>query len=96
MPNILIVGFDKNVVENVWVNVAAIVCQLGLGGDAIVTIVPADTKWCDNPVPAPYLVVRDTDLEGARKIANALHRRLNLDIEYEKIAGFLAAVPSAS
>jgi hypothetical protein len=38
---------------------------------------------------APYLIVRDTSVDRAMKIAKALNKELNIEIEVESIYAFL-------
>ena len=91
MPNICIIGLPKRETKKTRKRIETIVENLGFGADAITTIVPADTKGCNNTPSAPYLVVRDTNITRAATIAKALNNELKLDVEYEEISGFLAS-----
>ena len=92
MPNIMIVGFPKERAAEIQRQVDVVTERLDCSYDAMTTIVPSLTKYCDkehNGLGTPYLVVRDTDLGRAVNIAKALNEELCLDVEYERIDGFL-------
>jgi len=91
MPNIVLVGFDKNRVKWVQERTDFIIRNMGLSDDAITTILPAETKLCRNKSPAPFLIVRGTNGRKIRKIAKALHFDFNADVEVEKINGFFSS-----
>jgi len=95
MPNIVIVGLMQKEAQTIRKRVEIIVEKLNYGTDAITTILETGTKtkWCNSENRAPYLIVRDTAVTRAREIAMALNEELNLDVEYEKLDGFLAARP---
>lgn len=92
MPNIIIVGFEPLEALVIRDKVDEVLKNWGKADDSISTILPTKTKWCSNGSRAPYLVVRHTSLKQARLVASALHLELNLDIEVEKIDGFLTSI----
>lgn len=93
MANILIIGFMQKEALTIRDKVDTVVRKIGESSDTVTTILGAGTKtkWCKNNARAPYLVVRNTKIERARKIAEALNKELKLDVEYEQINGFLVA-----
>ena len=93
MANVLIVGFEKLESRVVRDKVDAVIKKMGKAHDAISTILPAETKWCGSHSHAPYLIVRHTKLKEAKTVAIALNKALNLEVEFDKVDGFLASVP---
>ncbi len=96
MHNILIIGFKKKEAMKIRKTVDAVIKKIGLIHDGVTTIIPATVKCCHMNKRAPYLLVRNTKIEKAYEIAKALHAKLNLDIEFEQIGGFLEAKPPAA
>ena len=90
VSNILIVGFHPHSAEAVRESVENILKQINKADDAITTILPANTKWCIRAGEAPYLVVRNTDLDEAITIAAVLNAGIKVDVECEKIDHFFA------
>jgi hypothetical protein len=92
MPNILIIGFKNKEAKEIRKKVDKILVEdLSRSHDAMTTILSAKTKWCRDDARSPYLLVRNTSLAAAKAIAAVIHRKLDhVDIEYDKIDGFLA------
>ena len=89
MPNIVIVGRSS---LGICDEISAVVAQLGISlQDAVITYSPE--LCCISMAPgnhdSPYLIVRDTNPEEGRMIAEALNKGLKMDVEWEIIAGFL-------
>ena len=94
MPNICIVGFEVRQAELIRTFIDQIMHELEKDKDAITTLVEEETRRCHFSTPAPYLVVRDSNLDEAKMIAETLRTELNVDVEYQKIDGFLLADPN--
>jgi hypothetical protein len=92
LPNILIVGFGGEACT-VRGEVEVVLHDLGVAEDAITTIVQAETQFCESKDSAPYLVVRNTDGSKAEAMARELNKRLNHDVEVEKIDWFFPKAP---
>jgi hypothetical protein len=88
----MLIGFNEDEVDTLRPQIERLVRDLGESHDAITTSIPAITKWCDRDKRAPYLLVRNTKLSRARRIAEEIHRVLDIDVEYEKIGGFIAQI----
>ena len=95
MPNIMIFGFKREEAVKIRRSVEVVLKKIETIHDGITTIIPATTKCCHMNKQAPYLLVRDTKIDKAYKIAEALHAKLNLDTEFEQI-GFIEAKPPAA
>ncbi len=93
MPNVILVGFKKPILEYLLDNVINVLNSIGHSSDAIVTVIPADTKTChlkrSERCASPYMIVRDTKGDKAKNIALALNEILGYDVEWMTIGGFL-------
>ena len=92
MANIVLVGFNPHEGVAMREIIEDTLRDMGKAKDAVTTILPADTKWCDKPNRAPYLIVRDISHADAVAIATTLNAKVNMDVEYETI-GFLPSTP---
>ncbi len=92
MPNIGIKADNLEAAMKIRNVVDSLMVQMGLAGDAITTIELVTTKHCDSEKTAPYTVVRDSNAEEAKRIADALSAVLpEEDIEIEQaLIGFIA------
>jgi hypothetical protein len=89
LPNIVIIGRSS---LGICDEITAIVTQLGIDPkDGVITYSP--DICCISMMPdnhdSPYLIVRDTDPERCQRIAQALNKELNIDVEWQTIAGFI-------
>lgn len=93
MPNVILVGFKKPILEYLLENVVTVLNSIGHSSDAIITVIHADTQTChpgkDERCASPYMIVRDTKGDEAKSIALALNGILGYDVEWMTIDGFL-------
>lgn len=89
MPNIEIYGVAPNrSLEDLQAAIEKVVRDLGLEAQFITTFVPAMTKRGGSDVPASYLRVCDTDRVRGRRIAVALAKDLEVEVELLVLDGF--------
>lgn len=95
MPNIHIVGFSKKKAHTIRERINKVLQEIGEDHDACTTIISAEVRWCSpgKKGSAPYLQVCNTNLDRCAKIAMALNKKLNLDVEFSWLDGFLGAKP---
>ena len=88
MPNIVIIGDDKNFTRK---KIAKVVAKLGVSEtDGVITYGRIGLNCVDmTGKSAPYLIVRDTNKGRCMKIATALNKQLNVDVEVENLVAFL-------
>lgn len=89
LPNVVIIGRSS---LGICEEISAIVARLGINlEDAVITYSPE--LCCISMTPenrdSPYLIVRDTNPERGKLIAEALNKGLSIDVEWEIIAGFI-------
>ena len=92
MSNILIVGFDPSGAIRVRREINDWVVANPRFGSSVTTIVNAEVRPCKfkrEDKAIPYLVVRDSDEDRAWTLARLLNEKLNLDVEAERLLGFL-------
>ena len=85
MANIILMGFPKPEAEKLRDRIDAIMEQNGWAtpGESATVILDAETRWCGNKQPAPYLIVQHSKVHMAEAIGIALHATLNLDTQIE-------------
>jgi hypothetical protein len=94
MPNIQICGVsDPQRVEILKQNIDLAMLRLGLGGDAVTSIIPMAVESCDGKrTPMPYLRVCSTDADEIRRILDVMKRAgLAIDVEWFVLGGFVPA-----
>lgn len=88
MPNIVVVGRSS---LGICDEISKIVTSLGVNpSDGVITYSPelCCIDMTESHKECPYLIVRDTDRERGEKIARALNRELDIDVELEVLTGF--------
>lgn len=99
MANVLIVGFEAREASAIREMVDDILAKIKESYDSSTTIIPAEARF-HRKIPsgerggrknAAYIWVRNTKLSRAKRIAVALQKGLNLDVEYDQIGGFIPA-----
>ena len=88
MPNILIMGFGKKA-ESKRSQIEKILKSLDHSDDSVTTIINSNAKFCGIKKEAPYIIVRDNVAKVAKEIAEEINKKLQNDVEYEVIKGFL-------
>lgn len=59
-----------------------VLCKMGLGGKAVVTIAHTETEECNSFTPAPFLRIISDDLQEPGKIIYTLEAAgINMDVE---------------
>lgn len=93
MPNIMICGFTMVQADALKVRIDQAVINIGLGGDAITSIVEMRAESCDrNKRPMPYLRVCSTDEGEVILIVEALKKiKIGVDVEWVILGGFIPA-----
>jgi len=90
MPNVVIVGKSSlGIIDEI----SEIVESQGVHRrNGIITYSPpmCSIDMTENHNDSPYLVVRDTSAKRANRLARALNAKLNIDVEIEVLAGFIA------
>lgn len=91
MPNIMLCGFQAP--ERLRSDVVAVLDGLGLGSEAVTSIVPMRVESCDGKrTPSPYLRVCSTDADEVRRIVDALKKAgIGVDVEWLVLNGFIPA-----
>lgn len=94
MPNIMICGFDHSRAEELKACIDAQMQALGLGGDAITSIVETVAEMCDGyRTSSPYLRICSTDTEEIKKIIRALQIiGCGVDVEWLVLDGFISGI----
>ena len=89
MPNIIVSGRSSMTIMD---DIRRIVASLGLDpNDSVITFSPeVVVANLATGKDSPYLVVRDTDRQRVARIAVALNKALNIDVEWELIGGFIS------
>ena len=86
MPNVVIVDFDTP--YQVRKEVETVFEAIGVSNEAVTTVSNAETRLCSEKKRAPYLIVRDSNPDRAKAIAEALSQK-GFDVEWEVLAGFM-------
>lgn len=92
MPNIVVVGVP-HVTDAMIDRISSVIAsQEGVSlSDTVIT--HSENSHCVTATPQhrdePYLIVRDTDIGQAKRLANALNSAFNVDVEFERLDGFL-------
>ncbi len=101
MANILFVGYGYDEAHRLRIKVGEILKEISLDKESITTVVQAQTYpadvWQSADMPkleAPFIMVRDTDLVKARKIAEIINERLVQDVEMQIIEAFFPKKPA--
>lgn len=91
MPNIQICGFSAQKSQRLRTIVDEVVQELGLGADAVTSIVNCDVRHCDGlKVSAPYLRICSTSAKEIRTIIKALKaKKAWVDVEWLVLDGFI-------
>ena len=87
MPNIVIVGFGKSTpgVEHLVKLLIKELLGEEIAQKSVTTPLHSMVRTCGDGCLAPYLIVRDNNLERANQVAKFLNERMELDIEIEEI-----------
>ena len=93
MANVILIGFEKPEAEKLRNQIDVLMEQHGWATpcESATVILNAETRWCGNKKPAPYLVVQHSKVNMAEAIGTALHAALNLDTQIEVTHRYLAA-----
>ena len=92
MANIMICGFPPKKAEGLRTSIEVIMQDIGLGNEALTSIVDMETKSCDGTrSPKPYLRICSTDAEE-QQITDALKKAgVKVDVEWMPLSNFIPA-----
>ncbi len=93
MPNIMICGFTPKGADEIRSRVDRAMQNIGLGDDAITSIINMETKSCNRArSPMPYVRIYTTDKGEIQRIIGAFKDlRIKVDIEWLVLNGFISA-----
>ncbi|MDB5266644.1 MAG: hypothetical protein JWN89_459 [Parcubacteria group bacterium] len=95
MPNIVLVGFDMLVIDELRREINRLAKKLELDQDSVVTVLSIQTRSCADGTPAPYAIVRCNDQESLDQMARAINLTLGLGVEKELIQSYLEPNPGS-
>ncbi len=84
MPNVEIHGYlhEEMIAEQLRGRIKGILLAVGLGGDAVVSIVRSDVEECSSGKKAPFLRICSTNPEEPSRIGRALEAAgIDMDVE---------------
>ncbi len=95
MPNIMLVGFNASVFDDLTLHINDIIKGLGLQEDSVVTCVNSSVRRCSDGKPEPYAIVRCTEQAHLDAVSTALNERLGLGVEKELVQEFVTPDPAS-
>jgi hypothetical protein len=95
MPNIVLVGYDARIAEDLIREVKRVVGDTGLADDSVITFVNSTVDKCSENAKEPYAIVRCNNQDHLDLVSKALNLDLGIGVETELIQQFLPPLPDS-